>query len=181
MDIRIKEIFSENSTVKFKIGEVTDTILLSKLDGTNNSAYAELITYAKNDASAIINGNIQITATQFGDELGSYIDKWDATKVYKDKYYYGYFVIDDENGKYYALEDIQLYKLEGGSLVASNYKYDNVPSAEITTNEDVQQSAEVEVPNTASTYSIMLILFSVVLVGLGAIIIIRTRHKINNE
>ena len=40
---------------------------------------------------------------------------------------------------------------------------------------------EVEVPNTASTYSIMLILFSVVLVGLGAIILVRMKNKINNE
>ena len=181
MDIRIKEIFSENSSVKFKIGEVTDTTLLSKLDGTNNSAYAELMSYAKNDTNAIINGSVQITATVIGDNIGSYPNKWDSTKVSRDKYYYGYFVIDDENGKYYALEDVQLYQVEEGSLVATNYKYDVVPSADITPGEESQQAEEVEVPNTASTYSIMLILFSVVLVGLGAIILIRMKNKINNE
>ena len=181
MDIRIKDIYSENSKVKFKVGEVTDTTLLNKLDGTNNSAYAELITYAKNDTNPILNSSVQIGTSRTGDSLGIYSDAWDPTKVAGGKYYYGYFVIDDENGTYYALEDVQLYKLQDGGLYATNFKSETTPSAEITTGDDVQQSEEVEVPNTASTYSIMIILFGIVLVGLGAIILIRTRNKINSE
>ncbi len=89
MDIKIKDIFSDNSTVKFKLGEVNDTTLLNKLNGTNNSAYSELTTYAKNDTNSIINGSVLITSTKQGDELGNYPNKWDVTKVAKDKYYYG--------------------------------------------------------------------------------------------
>ena len=181
MDIRIKDIYSENSKVKFKVGEVTDTTLLNKLDGTNNSAYAELITYAKNDTNPILNSSVQIGTSRTGDSLGIYSDAWDSTKVASGKYYYGYFVIDEENGTYYALEDVQLYKLQDGSLFATNFKSETTPSADIDTGYDTTQSEEVEVPNTASTYSTMLILFSMILVGLGAIILIRTKKNINNN
>lgn len=177
MDIRIKEIFSENSSVKFKIGEVTDTTLLSKLDGTNNSAYAELMSYAKNDTNAIINGSVQITATVIGDNIGSYPNKWDSTKVSRDKYYYGYFVIDDENGTYYALEDVQLYKLQDGGLYATNYKRGALPNTEIDNSQTTETTSNEKLlkenPKTGESFPIV----TYIIIMIGSIVALVFAHK----
>ena len=180
IDIKIKDIYSEDSTVKIKLGEVTDVNLLAKLDGTDNSAYAELITYAKNDTDSILNKTVLLSSSQQGDKLGQYPDVWNSTKVLKDKYYYGYFVIDDENGKYYPLEDVQLYKLEEGNFFACNFKTEGPIDTETSTVGSASvKSDDVDVPNTASTYSIILVISGVLLAVSGLIIFIGTKKKMN--
>lgn len=175
MDIKIKDIFSENSTVKFKLGEVNDITLLNKLNGTNNSAYSELMSYAKKDTNSIINGSVLITSTKQGDELGSYPNKWDVTKVAKDKYYYGYFAIDNENGKYYELEDVQLYRLEEGSLFATNYKSDTLPSSEIDASQTTDATSEEKVNNPDTGVSFPVV--TIIIIMTGSIVALVFTHK----
>ena len=173
MDIKIKDIVSENSIVKFKLGEVTDLDLLKKLENPNDNAYEELIEFAKNDTNAIVSNTVNIIASRVDDSDGIYSNAWDVTKVTKDKYYYGYFVIDDENDNYYPLEDIQLYKLQNNSLYASNYKseqiveQENISNNSSTDNINNNQETVVDAPNTLSIISKMLLIISGLLIIFG--------------
>ena len=173
MDIKIKDIVSENSKVKFKLGEVTDLDLLKKLENPNDNAYEELIEFAKNDTNAIVSNTVNIIASRVDDSDGIYSNAWDVTKVTKDKYYYGYFVIDDENDNYYPLEDIQLYKLQNNSLYASNYKseqiveQENISNNSSTDNINNNQETVVDAPNTLSIISKMLLIISGLLIIFG--------------
>ena len=191
MDIKIKDIVSENSRVKFKLGEVTDLDLLKKLENPNDNAYEELIEFAKNDTNAIVSNTVNIIASRVDDSDGIYSNAWDVTKVTKDKYYYGYFVIDDENNNYYPLEDIQLYKLESNSLFASNYKSEQIVEQEIINNteqesivennvqepviENKVQNESVSVPSTSSSYSVFLLIFGIALLVVGIIMAIKSK------
>lgn len=161
VNIRVNDIYNEESIIKFKIGEVTDTDLLKKLDGTSNSAYEELLNYAKNDnnPNQINKFNIN-NKSNIVDILGEYDNLYDPSKIKDASYYYGYFEIDTENGKYYPLEDIALYKAESnGSLYHTNYRYDinddntendvtDAPSSNDSPNNDKNNDTQTNEPTT---------------------------------
>lgn len=169
LGIKINDIYNEKSTVKFKIGKVNDVNLLKKLDGSNNSAYEELLNYAKNDKNPNQTNSIKLPSRdETADTYGEYQNLYDPAKIEDGSYYYGYLEIDTENGKYKPLVDVALYKVEeNGALIQANYHN------QITGNpDDSNNEQKVENPKTGnSEYTLMF----VALITLGTMAFYRTK------
>jgi len=169
IDVKLNDIYNENSTLKFKLGKITDTNLLKKLDGTNLNGYEELLNYAKTDDSPIQTNSIKLNNfNENADTIGKYQNIYDVSKIEDGNYYYGYFQIDTENGSYYKLEDIALYKAENdGTLIQSNFKSqvieNNSENSNINNNEE-----KIENPKTGNSEYIIIFIFLIVT---GAIIL----------
>lgn len=101
--------------IKFKIGPVTDNnILINIRDGKAN-ALNDLLTYAKNSSSTIYTGTVPLGQS---DSIANGMD------LTNKGYYYVYAQMDDENGKYYPIEDVSLYQgLVSASVGKNLYDY----------------------------------------------------------
>ena len=120
---KFNDIHFEEQTIKFKIGEITDKSLLSKFSNPTQESYEALLKFAQEDTNPNQSSSIKINQTQVGDTYGDYPNVYDPTKVVDGKYYYVYFEVDTEDGKYQVLNDVALYLAqEDGNLWASNYK-----------------------------------------------------------
>ena len=87
--------------IKLKIGTVTDNnILINIRDGKAN-ALNDLLTYAKSSSSPMYTGTVPL------DNSASITTDMNLTDQ---GYYYVYMQMDDENGKYYPIEDVSLYQ-----------------------------------------------------------------------
>lgn len=121
---RMKCFFFSNSTstflnepnvadlrnIKLKIGTVTDNSILLAIKNNESNALSRLLAYAKS-ANSIYTGTVPL-----GDS-----DTITANmNIVDDAYYYVYMVLDDENGKYYPVEDISLYQGLVGDSVGKN-------------------------------------------------------------
>lgn len=167
--LKINDIFNENSTIKFKIGEITDTNLLKKLDGTNSGAYEELLNYAIGDNSPIQTNQFKINSTDYtSDTLGEYPNLYDVSKIKDGNYYYGYFEIDTENEKYYPLVDVALYKAEEkGHLIHTNFRNSFTPDNSESKEEVNDANTNIEKIENPKTGNIEYIIVLVALVSLG--------------
>lgn len=111
--IFIREPIDDNKTrnVKIKIGKVTDRSILKSIKNGESGCLSKLLTYAKSSDS-IYTGTIKVETN--GTSITSNMNLVD------DEYYYVYMVLDDENGKYYPLEDISLYQALVSDSVGKN-------------------------------------------------------------
>ena len=97
--------------IKLKIGTVTDNnILINIRDGKAN-ALNDLLTYAKSSSSPMYTGTVPL-----GDGASITNDMNLTNKAY----YYVYMQMDDENGKYYPIEDVSLYQAVVGASTGKN-------------------------------------------------------------
>ncbi len=94
--------------INYKVGKVSDTNLLKKFKTNETQAFKELLTYAKN-SPALTEGTID------GSQKNDF-NPADKIKLDERSYYFGYYTLDDENGKYYPLEDAQIYIEASGAL-----------------------------------------------------------------
>lgn len=85
--------------LKYKIGRMTDYAILKKLYNKNYEGIKDLINYAKNDSNGITD---TIDAELINYKISDKINIQDKA------YYYGYYELEDENGKYYPVTDIDL-------------------------------------------------------------------------
>lgn len=87
--------------IKLKIGPVTDNnILIGIRDGKAN-ALNNLLTYAKNSSQTIYTGSVPVGRSA---TITTNLD------IKNKGYYYVYMQMEDENGKYYPVEDVSLYQ-----------------------------------------------------------------------
>ena len=109
---------TENRKFNIKIGKVTDSSILSKIQKNDYTGIQELLKYAKNNNS-IYSENLTTTSTgSFGKDGALF----DGRKLLEDKaYYYIYVKFDDENGKYYPIEGVTLGK---ATIIESNGSWD---------------------------------------------------------
>ena len=109
-----KEVCStyRNSKVNYKIGEVTDKNILNSIKNGENNCLEKLLNYAKK-SNTIKNGTIDLLKS----EQINY-----NSLIKEKKYYFVYLELDDENGKYYPIEDISLYQA---------YKVENIITGKI--------------------------------------------------
>lgn len=86
--------------ITVKIGKVTDSKILRKIKNKDSSGMSDLLAFAKK-TQASFETTINSTST---------CSKLDLSKLDKEKgaYYFIYFVMDDENGTYYPVEDVNL-------------------------------------------------------------------------
>ncbi|MBE6153634.1 MAG: hypothetical protein E7166_05370 [Firmicutes bacterium] len=89
-------------TANYKIGKVTDNNIFKNVKNGNYSGLESLLTYAKNDNNAVKTGAVELKST--APSLYAQNDLQDGS------YYYVYFDLDTENGKYYPVEDVNLYQ-----------------------------------------------------------------------
>lgn len=87
--------------VNYKIGQITDNNILSNIKNGKSTAISDLLNYAKN-ASNAKTGTLAV-----GLHDDSIIDSLGLTDK---KYYYVYLELDNENGKYYDVEDVWIYQ-----------------------------------------------------------------------
>lgn len=86
--------------LKVKIGTIDDNSILKALKNNEPGALEKLLTYSKS-AKSIYTGTLPMG------ESASIVDK---IGIVKGQYYYAYFELDDENGKYYPIEDVMGYQ-----------------------------------------------------------------------
>ena len=91
-------------TIRFYVGEVTDENLLKKLSENKESAYDELLQYAKEQEPNLQEDSFQDTKTGILDYniVADY-------PIENGKYYFIHSILDNENGTYNDVEDIEIY------------------------------------------------------------------------
>ena len=107
-----------NRDVTYKIGLVTDLDLVRALNTDDETALKkaldDLMAYAKADAGKYT-GTIKTGDTEsITKNMGDLVDKG---------YYYAYLVVDTDNGKYYQIEDVNLYQAVNCDLEPSLNNY----------------------------------------------------------
>ena len=105
--------------MQVKIGKITDTSILKKIQNKDANGFASLLNYSKN-ASAIYD---KVLNCDYDGKYAGYAIEYcsgsadnynlgheviDLSKVEDGAYYYLYVKTDDENGKYYSYEGITL-------------------------------------------------------------------------
>ncbi len=86
--------------INVKIGKVTDKSILRAIKNGETDCLQKLLDYAKN-ADSIYTGTVP---------LGRSESVTNKLNLVNDEYYYVYMVLDDENGKYFPVEDVSLYQ-----------------------------------------------------------------------
>lgn len=86
--------------VNYKIGIITDQNVIKAMKNGDSNAYSLLLNYAKNDSKSIGSGKVKV---------GQDVSITGNLNITHDKMYYGYLTMDDENGKYYPVEDVDIY------------------------------------------------------------------------
>ncbi len=111
-------------TIRFYVGEVTDTELLSDLSENKEGSYDRLLQYAKNQVPNLKQDSFQDTKTGFLDYniVANY-------PIQDGKYYFLYSILDNENGIYNDVEDIEIYNGDSSTKL-TDFKY--IPSQENT-------------------------------------------------
>lgn len=99
-----------------KIGRVTDQQILRDIRDGKSDCLNNLLTYAKNQQPMIsksgLVGSPQKNAGLF--QNGQFTHR---------AYYYGYFAVETENGKYYPLEDVMLFQAVNSTSAHGDFLY----------------------------------------------------------
>lgn len=109
----INGLHDKERKLKVKIGTVSDNSILKAIKNNESGALQKLLTYSKS-AKSIYTGTLPM------ENSASIVDK---IGVVNGQYYYAYFELDDENGKYYPIEDVMLYqgKVDSSGKILYNY------------------------------------------------------------
>lgn len=94
--------------INYKIGKVNDINLLKTFKSNEREGFKQLLDYAKKNP-AITEGTLNA-----GEMLS--FNPIDNVSLEDRGYYFAYYTMDDENGKYYPLEDAQIYIETSGAL-----------------------------------------------------------------
>lgn len=104
-----------NRKINIKIGSVNDNTILQNIKNGKSNSLQSLLNYAKQQTSSVYTKSISANSN-----TSSIISEMNL----KDKqYYYVYAIFDDENGKYYPIEDVSLYQANIGSAGNILYNY----------------------------------------------------------
>ena len=108
-------------TINFYVGEVTDTELLKKLSEEGKDSYDELMEYAKQQVQNLKQDSFQDTKSGVLDYniVADY-------PIEEGKYYFIYSILDNENGTYNDVEDIEIYNgqvTNDGKVGLGTFKY----------------------------------------------------------
>ena len=150
-------------TIRFYVGEVTDTELLKKLSENKEASYDELLQYAKEQLPNLQEDSFQDTKTGIVDYniVADY-------PIENGKYYFLYSILDNENGTYADVEDIEIYngKRTSQGVGLANFEYTmpeekenstNINNNIINTNNDSTTANKI-LPKAGVSIAILLIL-----------------------
>ena len=154
--------------ITVKIGKVTDGKILNKIKNKDASGMADLLSYAKS-ATAELTTTVNSTSNL---TTGNSVDL-SKLNAEKGAYYYVYFVMDDENGTYYPIEDINLLYSIGNNILCNQnedgFKWD---IAEDDAGDVVENKKDdtVAPSNLAKTGEKAGIIILIAVVGISALI-----------
>lgn len=168
-------------TIRFYVGEVTDEELLKKLSENKESAYDELLQYAKEQEPNLQEDSFQDTKTGILDYniVADY-------PIENGKYYFIHSILDNENGTYNDVEDIEIYNGVSSSqgVRLTNFEYsetqgepqspneNSVNNGNVTNNRD-NTTATRPLPSAGSSLVAMVILA----VTIACVIILYVKNK----
>ncbi len=104
------KMFGTDRKINFHLGKIEDTTILTKLTNKTSDAYDALYNYAKNNTNYLYSGNFDTTSTA----TLNYNIWQDYTGIKDGEYYFVYYELDTENGKYIQLDDVQVYTGKNG-------------------------------------------------------------------
>lgn len=177
------KMYGTDRKMKFHIGKISDKNLLKELSNNNSNANEKLYEYAKQSSNYIYSGEFDTTKTAVMD----YNILSGKMTVEPGEYYFGYYELDDENGTYVKLDDIQAYKAtqdgildnftsydgsdeevdENSGNTASNTENENVPTKNNNNNNDAT-AITGKLPKTGKSVTIVASILLVVVVGIFA-------------
>ena len=133
--------FDTDRKVNVKIGVVSDKSILEAIKNNQNDGYQRLLEYSKS-AKSIYNGTLPQSTSE------SVINSLDLVHG---EFYYAYLELENEDGKYYPVEDVALYQgyVYGGSKELLNEIIWNGLDKEEPTK--TPESDEKENDNTTAT------------------------------
>lgn len=166
---------TDNRKFTIKIGKVSDSTILSKIQNNDYAGITDLLAYAKNNDSIYLK-NLTTTSKAY---YRSDSALFDGNKLLENKaYYYIYVVFDDENGKYYPIEGVTLGQawLSSSSdswnlwaYTSSDFQWDNLSSTPIDTSVKDPTIASGILPNTG-VRSIIIVSSILLIILLGIIL-----------
>ena len=169
-------------TMNFYIGEVTDEQLLQNLKDNGRSAYDELLEYAKQNKANLQAGSFQDTKTGIVD-----YDILKDFEIEPGKYYLMWSVLDDEDGTYVEVEDIEIYnatRLSDGRVTFTDFEY-TPPQQENTNNvansNQINQNTTNNDPTVANKqipkagFSVLGII--AIIIAIGAVVVFYIKNK----
>ena len=167
--------------IRFYVGEVTDENLLKKLSGNKESAYEDLLEYAKKQEPNLKEDSFYDTTTSSLDYniVADY-------PIENGKYYFIHSILDNENGTYNDVEDIEIYNGVSSSqgVRLTNFEYsetqgepqspneNSVNNGNVTNNRD-NTTATRPLPSAGSSLVAMVILA----VTIACVIILYVKNK----
>lgn len=112
-----QNLYLEDLKYTVKIGRITDQQILRDIRDGKSDCLNHLLAYAKTQEAMIsksgLVGSPKKNAGLFS--KGQFVNK---------EYYYGYFAVETENGKYYPVEDVMLYQaVNGVSATTGDFLY----------------------------------------------------------
>lgn len=97
-------------TINIKVGKINDIELLKEIQNNKQNGFQKLLSYANQQIEYNYTGTINYDL-----DINSGITEslTPQMKLEGNAYYFVYFNIDTENGKYYPVEDIAIYRASG--------------------------------------------------------------------
>ena len=149
-------------TIRFYVGEVTDTELLKKLGENKEGTYNELLQYAKEQIPNLQEDSFQDTET--GNLDYNIVANY---PIENGKYYFIYSILDNENGTYVDVEDIEIYNGVRSSegVILDDFEYTAIEENENPANNNVinqnhdNTTATIKLPAAGMPTMVTIILF----------------------
>lgn len=148
--------------VYYKVGIVTSNDVLRAFKNDTASGFSKLLTYAKEDNSKLKDGSFELADNSM-DTL-DYNLVHDANPT-DGTYYYIYYSIDTEDGKYIPVEDVQIYKgLSNGTIVHFAYGSIDVSDSDENSAENQEEKLPDRLANTGEKALV------IALIGITAVV-----------
>ncbi len=166
-------ISNEGRKANIKIGNITDVNILKSIKNKENDALSKLLNYAKNDKGVLSTSFEYNNSDEEYSSIYSLYNNWT-----NNGYYYVYMQVDDENGKYMPIEDINLVQckntLSSWNLVDSNSKdfiWNINDDGKTPTAPDKDDStAKKPIPQTGETMIVVISIIGVLTIAIISII-----------
>ena len=163
-------------TINFYVGEVTDTELLKKLSEEGKDSYDELMKYAKQQVQNLKQDSFQDTKSGVLDYniVADY-------PIEEGKYYFIYSILDNENGTYNDVEDIEIYNgqvTNDGKVGLGAFKYTepeittpdendtNTQNSQVNRNNDNTTAGRI-LPKAGSSLMVAIVIAIFVIIAIG--------------
>ncbi len=162
---------STTRKINIKIGKMTENSILKDIKNGTKDAMSNLLNYSKTSK-----GLLEKTFS-----FGETPNIFQKLNLENRAYYYVYFELEDENGKYYPVEDIELYQAQvSGNKVNLINHTDRNFVYDIEDDENNNDSNENTIDNTTAPGKIPqtgMTVASIILIGIGFIIVLTKMYK----